>query len=88
MRALLLLPFLAIPAQASGEAEWDAFRAEVEAACLALLDFPGEPMIEVNPFGSASYGAALVTMTLGDAQDRMLCIFDKTTKLAELTAPF
>ena len=46
-------------------------------------------MIEVNPFGSERYGAALVTATLaGGVTSRMICIYDKATKAVELTAPF
>ena len=43
----------------------------------------------MNPFGSESYGAALVTVTLKDSSaDRMICVYDKQAKTAELTAPF
>jgi hypothetical protein len=86
---LVALALLAAPALASTDAEWQAFRAAVEGACLGILEEPGEIVIEVNPFGSASYGAALITVTSeGMGTDRMLCIYDKASKAAELTAPF
>ncbi len=88
MRPILLLTLLATPAFADSEASWDQFRAEVSAACLALVTDPGEPAIEVNPFGSEHFGAAIVTLTAEYGTDRMICIYDKVTKAAELTAPF
>lgn len=91
IRTLLALPAFALiagPALASSDAGWDEFRDEVEKTCAALVTDPGEVAVEVNPFGSASYGAALVTLTTPQGSDRMICIFDKQTKAAELTAPF
>ncbi|TRW95772.1 hypothetical protein FNJ84_15455 [Paracoccus sp. M683] len=77
------------PAFASSEEAWETFRAEVEAACTALAPETGETVIEVNPFGSESYGAALLITTLPDGgADRYVCIYDKQAKTAELTAPF
>jgi hypothetical protein len=86
---ILATALLASPALATTEAEWAAFRAEVEAACRGWLEEPGEIVVEVNPFGSESYGAALVTVTSeGMGTDRMICIFDKATGAVEITAPF
>lgn len=85
-------------AHASSDEAWEAFRAEVEQACTALAEVPegGELTVEVNPFGSESYGVALVSVTVpgmeddapAAAADRMVCIFDKQTKAAEITGPF
>lgn len=95
MKPLIFSAFAlaATPGLASSPEAWDEFRAEVDAACTALAQAEAGPdvipVIDVNPFGSASYGAALVTMPLGDiGSDVMICIFDKSTKTAELTAPF
>jgi hypothetical protein len=86
---LAALALYAAPATASSEDAWIAFRAEVEAACMAILEEPGEIVVEVNPFGSQTYGAAIVTVTSqGMGTDRMICVYDKATKAAELTAPF
>lgn len=93
MRAPTLLLLLALPSTpvlADSEAGWDAFRAEVASACTALAEAPADAtvQVEVNPFGSQSYGVALVEVTTPAGTDRMACIFDKATRAAELTAPF
>lgn len=86
---LATLALTAAPAWASGEDAWAVFRAEVEAACTAILERPGAIVVEVNPFGSQSFGAAIVTVTSERmGTDRMICIHDKLAKVAELTAPF
>ncbi|WP_126974774.1 hypothetical protein [Frigidibacter oleivorans] len=92
--ALLLAAALAapLPARASSEAAWETFRQEVVAACEALLTGPGPHRIDVNPFGSASYGLALVHVQTGSGDSATTetqgCIYDKRTKVAELTGPF
>ena len=94
MRLSVLLPALltalaASPALASSDEAWAEFRADVEKACTALAPTDGETAIEVNPFGSDSYGAALLITTLPDGSaDRYVCVYDKQAKTAELTAPF
>ena len=84
----LVLSILAGPALASSGDAWDQFRADVGAACLALVQGPGTATAEVNPFGSDSYGVALVTLASGAGKDRMICVYDKASKTAELSAPF
>lgn len=81
----------ALPALSSSEDAWAEFRSAVEAECGKLVEAPADATteIEVNPFGSETYGAALVTVTLKDGNaDRMICVYDKQAKTAELTAPF
>lgn len=79
----------ALPALASSDEAWNAFREEVRQSCAALAPTGGETMIEVNPFGSDSYGAALIVHTVNDdLADRYVCIYDKASKKAELSAPF
>ena len=81
----------ALPALSSSEDAWTAFRSAVETECGKLVEAPADATtaIDVNPFGSETYGAALVTVTLKDGSaDRMICIYDKQAKTAELTAPF
>lgn len=86
---ILLLALAATPALASTDEAWAEFRADVEKACTALAPAEGETAIEVNPFGSESYGAALLITTLPDGgADRYVCIYDKQSKKAELSAPF
>ncbi|WP_255469800.1 hypothetical protein [Paracoccus sp. FO-3] len=85
----LMLILSASPALASSEEAWEQFRKDVESACTALAPEAGETAIEVNPFGSESYGAALLITTLADGGvDRYVCIYDKQAGTAELTAPF
>ena len=81
----------ALPALSSSEDAWTEFRSAVETECGKLVEAPADATIEieVNPFGSETYGAALVTVTLADdSADRMICVYDKQAKTAELTAPF
>ena len=83
------LALTAAPVWASSDDAWAQFRVDVDTACRALLQAPGAVVVEVNPFGSEKYGAALVTVaTEGLGTDRMICIYDKAAKTAELTAPF
>jgi hypothetical protein len=88
MRLPLLLALLATPAAASSDDAWAQFRVDVGTACLALVQGPGTATVEVNGFGSESYGVALVTLTSDTGADRMVCVYDKRTKAAELSAPF
>lgn len=91
LAAPLLGPLLATPALASSDDAWATFRTDVQAACAQITDVPegASASYAVNPFGSESYGAALVTVTLKDGTaDRMVCIYDKQNKTAEMTAPF
>lgn len=89
LAALALWPGLAVPALASSEDAWQDLRAAVHDACAALAPDQGETVIEVNPFGSDSFGAALLITTLQDGgADRYVCIYDKAAKTAEMTAPF
>lgn len=85
--ALPLLLTLALPAHADSPDAWEAFRAGVRAACAAALADAGWPeadAIEVNPFGSQSYGVALIDA----GGDRLACIVDKATDTAEVTGAF
>ncbi|ARJ68398.1 hypothetical protein B0A89_00745 [Paracoccus contaminans] len=79
-------------AAASSEGTWDAMRQDIHDRCLALRNSTGsagETVIEVNPFGSERFGAAILTTRLnGGASERTICIYDKETHAAELTAPF
>lgn len=64
---------------------WEAFRAEVGAACRASVRDPGKVAVEVRPSGSKSYSLAPVTLRAEGGTDRMASM---ATKAAELTAPF
>jgi hypothetical protein len=88
MRLALCLAVIASPALASSPDAWEEFRKMVHTACAALVQDPGEVTIEVNPFGSESFGAALVSVATPQATVRMICIVDKATGKGELTVPF
>lgn len=88
MRSLIALAVLASPAVASSEDAWQAFRADVLAKCQALVPRGETATIEVNPFGSDRFGAAIVTTRVAEGAERMVCIYDKRDGTAELTAPF
>lgn len=86
---ILMLLISASPVLASSDDAWAQFQTDVETACTALAPEAGETAIEVNPFGSETYGAAImVTSYEGGGVDRFVCIYDKHSKKAELTAAF
>ena len=90
-RAASLLTVLVLaagaPAHPSSDDAWEQFRADVEAACLEAA----APMFEaakatVHPFGSQSYGLALVTgkAKAAEAQISAICVYDKKAKAVEI----
>ncbi|MDP1617300.1 hypothetical protein [Phenylobacterium sp.] len=85
LRLTLAAALLAVPvaAGASSPDAWNEFRAEVRAKCLAQAQAQGmgSPDVVVHPFGSESYGIAV----LREGDDKRICIFDKRTKAVELT---
>jgi hypothetical protein len=71
---------------ASSDDAWAEFAAEVEQACrTATTDFFNDATVVVDPFGSESYGLAVVS---GDnpagATSSIICVFDKQTKAVEI----
>lgn len=89
MRHLALFAILlATSSHASTEEAWAEMRADLAAKCRALLPENAAATIEVNPFGSARFAAALVTLQAEGRVERMICIYGKQTRAAEVTAPF
>lgn len=88
--AVLVLASLPATALASSEEAWEDFREAVRTSCRALVDRRNADRvtIETSPFGSETYGAALVTVERDGGVERMICVYDKATKRAELAAPF
>lgn len=88
---LLIAPLLLLPAASAaastGEA-WDEFRQDVRTACRSLAPQEAAVTVEVNPYGSEHYGVAIITVDTGTGTDRMICIYDKASHAAELSAPF
>jgi hypothetical protein len=81
--ALLALTLVGITgaSAASGDA-WAEFAAEVETACLAATAdyFPDGATATVDPFGSESFGLAIVSSHAVS----VICVFDKQTKAVEI----
>jgi hypothetical protein len=87
----------ALPARASSDDAWAAFRADVTRACTAQAKKNyADAVVVVDAFGSASYGFALVYAHLPAPKGAMLapglativCVYDKKTKKAELSGEF
>ncbi len=69
---------------ASGDA-WAEFAVEVEEGCRAAgSEVISDPSVVVDPFGSESYGLALVSGETGGTPVSMICVFDKQTKAVEI----
>ena len=64
---------------ASSPDEWDAFRKEMSDACAAGSEM-GDPTVAVDPFGTSSYGVALMTgLRAGDtAEITLVCVATKS----------
>jgi len=81
---------LAEPAAATSPDAWKEFRQQVATSCakLALARDFQSVTVEVDPFGTQSYGVALITGVLkkGLGSARAICVLDKKTGKAELGA--
>jgi hypothetical protein len=85
--ALAGLVGLAMPAAASAPDAWEGFREEVRVACLDATNSSFETAVaDVDPFGSESFGLALVHgKAKGAEMDlRIICVFDKKTRKVEI----
>lgn len=73
-------------ASAASEDAWAEFTAEVEAGCLAATaSILTDATVTVDPFGSESYGLAIVSGTVtGGATSSIICVFDKQTKAIQI----
>jgi hypothetical protein len=75
------------PARASSDDAWAAFRVNVEAACLAAVaDVLEDAHAAVDPFGSRSFGLAVLRGTEkgGDSSAMVVCVYDKQNKSVEI----
>ena len=90
----MLKPFAALAftlaaigtAAASSDDAWAEFAAEVETACIAATgDFVTNATASVDPFGSESYGLAVVTgETPAGTSVSIICVFNKQTEAVEI----
>ena len=66
-------------ASASSPAAWDAFRSDLRARCLAAArSHMAKIQVQVDPYGSESYGFALVRGVAGKTPVTRLCVVPKT----------
>lgn len=84
--ALAFALALPMPALASSGDDWEAFRKQVEQTCLGLLEEPGKITIEVDPFGSQTWGVALISVVNDAWSARYICVMDKATGAAEISS--
>jgi hypothetical protein len=73
-------------AHASPPAAWEEFRREVEQKCLEAAKSIESARVMVDPFGSESYGLAIVTGKAkgGKAPISQICVMNKRTKAIEI----
>ncbi len=91
LRLLAATSFALLPlvsqAFASSDDAWDEFAKDVAAKCTALAEGRIEaPKVVVDPFGTESYGVAILTgKAVGaDAQVSSICVYDKKSQVAEI----
>ncbi|WP_157928948.1 hypothetical protein [Pararhizobium haloflavum] len=76
------------PALAASPAAWDEFRLSITRECLALAsERMIEPEIRVDPFGSQTYGLAVVSGSEDGERVERVCVMDKASKVVELGNP-
>jgi hypothetical protein len=81
----LLLAAGIMPATAASPGAWAEMREQIESECRALAETElGEVSVRVDPFGSASYGLALVTGRAGETPVERICVMDKAGGTVEL----
>ncbi|WP_438749576.1 hypothetical protein [Pararhizobium sp. O133] len=85
--ALLAASLFPTAVLASSDDAWEAMRADVSAKCLeAAAGSIETPQAVVDPFGSESFGLALVSGKPKGAEGRIsqICVYNKQTKAVEL----
>ena len=85
---LLTSASLASPALASSDEAWDKFREDVTTKCTTLAQgLLEQPKVVVDPFGTESYGVAILTGKAAgaDATVSAICVYDKKSQTAEIS---
>lgn len=83
---LVLVP-LSSTVLASSDEAWEEFAKDVAAKCTVLAEGRIEqPKVVVDPFGTESYGVAILTgKAVGaDAIVSSICVYDKKSQAAEI----
>ncbi|KKB77984.1 hypothetical protein VW35_12735 [Devosia soli] len=84
---LLALVFaVATPAFASSDDAWSEFATKVQDACLAATtEILTDARAVVDPFGSESYGLAVITGKVDATTTKsIVCVFNKQTEAVEI----
>lgn len=87
MTAFMLLPFAAAPALASSDQAWAEFANEVRVKCLeAAAPVLTDAKAAIDPFGSESFGLAVLTgkATGADVDVSYICVMNKQDGSIEL----
>ena len=80
MMAVVIALGAAQTATASSPEAWEEFAADVVAKCRDAAGVGEDTLIEVDPFGSTSFGLAIVYAPSG----KVICVYDKQTQTVEL----
>lgn len=82
----LALALTADAANASSSDAWETFRKEVEQKCLEAAKSIASAKVVVDPFGSESYGLAIISgkAKAGNAPISQICVMNKRTKAIEI----
>ena len=87
-----MLPLLSAQyAQGSSSDEWEKFQQDVQKACLAASEGVLQVTnIQVDPYGSESYGFALLSgVENGTSNERLVaCAYGKRSQIAEISGLF
>lgn len=89
--SLLAAMSAAQPVQASSPDAWDEFQQNVEKACVKASSGVLEvKSVQVDPYGSESYGfAVLIGIETGTSTERLVvCAYDKRSEVAEISSLF
>jgi len=76
-----------VSAAASSDDAWKAFAVDVETKCRKEISkVLRNPKIDVDPFGSSSYGLAIGRGMVigGKSRKAIVCIYDKKSKTVEI----
>jgi hypothetical protein len=84
---MLAMVLHAASAQAASPDAWDEFRQAMDRECRALVDEQmTEVAVRIDPFGTETYGVALVTGTQDGQAVERVCVMDKASRAAEIGA--
>ena len=83
--AALVSVVAASPAQASGDEAWVQFEKDVAVKCLKAAGAGlTKPTIVVDPYGSDSFGLAIVSGNSGKSKVSYFCVYDKKSAATEI----